>query len=78
MSCIVSFSWWHVNFLGEGLHNYGFTSGKGFIWIFYGGVMALIFFGACMWLAEKIKDLNDQANNKNQGEKKPEIVTTNS
>lgn len=78
MSCIVSFSWWHVNFLGEGLHNYGFTSGKGFIWIFYGGVMALILFGACMWLAEKIKDFNDQANNKNQGEKKPEIVTANS
>ena len=40
--------------------------------------MALILFGACMWLAEKIKDFNDQANNKNQGEKKPEIVTANS
>ena len=27
-SCVVAFSWWHVNFLGVGLHNYGFTSGK--------------------------------------------------
>jgi ABC-type transport system involved in cytochrome c biogenesis permease subunit len=77
MSCIVSFSWWHVNFLGEGLHNYGFTSGKGFIWIFYGGVMSLIFFGICMWLAEKIKDSNDQAD-KNKDEQKPVIATANS
>jgi len=77
MSCIVSFSWWHVNFLGEGLHNYGFTSGKGFIWIFYGGVMSLIFFGICMWLAEKIKDSNDQAD-KDKDEQKPVIATANS
>lgn len=70
MACIVSFSWWHVNFLGEGLHNYGFTSGKGFIWIFYGGVMALIFFGMCMWLAEKIKDMRAQEHLKNLGELK--------
>ena len=34
-SCIVAFSWWHVNFLGVGLHNYGFTAGKGTIWVFY-------------------------------------------
>jgi hypothetical protein len=66
-----------VNFLGEGLHNYGFTSGKGFIWIFYGGVMSLIFFGSCMWLAEKIKDSNDQAD-KDKDEQKPVIATANS
>ena len=23
---VIVFSWWHVNFLGVGLHNYGFTS----------------------------------------------------
>jgi ABC-type transport system involved in cytochrome c biogenesis permease subunit len=35
---IVVFSWWHVNFLGVGLHNYGFTSATamGLIWTFYG------------------------------------------
>lgn len=26
-AAIVVFSWWHVNFLGVGLHSYGFTSG---------------------------------------------------
>ena len=35
-ACVVAFSWWHVNFLGVGLHNYGFTTGKGTIFIFYG------------------------------------------
>ncbi len=39
-ACVVAFSWWHVNFLGVGLHNYGFTAGKGTIWVFY-GVMGL-------------------------------------
>ena len=35
---VIVFSWWHVNFLGVGLHNYGFTSAKAMttIWIFYG------------------------------------------
>ncbi len=39
-ACIVAFSWWHVNFLGVGLHNYGFTAGKGTIWVFYGVMLA--------------------------------------
>ena len=33
--CVVVFSWWHVNFLGVGLHSYGFTSGQSAIWWFY-------------------------------------------
>ena len=41
-SCVVAFSWWHVNFLGVGLHNYGFTAGKGTIWIFYGVMLAFV------------------------------------
>jgi ABC-type transport system involved in cytochrome c biogenesis permease subunit len=53
MACIVSFSWWHVNFLGVGLHNYGFTSGKGAIWIFYALILLLILFGVAMWIAEQ-------------------------
>ncbi len=42
---VVTFSWWHVNFLGVGLHNYGFTAGKNTIWIFYGVILAILIFG---------------------------------
>ena len=45
-ACVVAFSWWHVNFLGVGLHNYGFTSGKAMIWAFYCVEGAVIIFGA--------------------------------
>jgi ABC-type transport system involved in cytochrome c biogenesis permease subunit len=55
MACIVSFSWWHVNFLGEGLHNYGFTSGKNFIWFFYLAVVLTILYGMVLWLVEQVK-----------------------
>ena len=41
-ACVVAFSWWHVNFLGVGLHNYGFTAGKGTIWIFYWVMLAFV------------------------------------
>lgn len=43
---IVTFSWWHVNFLGVGLHNYGFTAGKNTIWTFYAAMSAIVLFGA--------------------------------
>ncbi len=33
---IVGFSWWGVNLLGVGLHNYGFINGLGKIYVFYG------------------------------------------
>ncbi len=55
MACIVSFSWWHVNFLGEGLHNYGFTSGKNFIWIFYLAIVLTIIFGMVLWVVEQAR-----------------------
>lgn len=42
---VVTFSWWHVNFLGVGLHNYGFTAGKNTIWAFYAGMSAFLIFG---------------------------------
>lgn len=44
-ACVIAFSWWHVNFLGVGLHNYGFTAGKGTIWIFYIVMMLFLFYG---------------------------------
>jgi ABC-type transport system involved in cytochrome c biogenesis permease subunit len=52
-ACIVAFSWWHVNFLGVGLHNYGFTAGKETIWVFYGVMMLFILFGAVAMLVER-------------------------
>lgn len=52
-ACIVAFSWWHVNFLGVGLHNYGFTAGKETIWLFYLVMLAFILFGATAMLIEK-------------------------
>jgi len=42
---IVTFSWWHVNFLGVGLHNYGFTAGKDSIYVFYAIISLILIFG---------------------------------
>lgn len=42
-ACVVAFSWWHVNFLGIGLHNYGFTADKKFmIFIYYGAMLVFV------------------------------------
>lgn len=50
---IVTFSWWHVNFLGVGLHNYGFTAGKNTIWAFYAAMLAVLVFGVIAMVLEK-------------------------
>jgi ABC-type transport system involved in cytochrome c biogenesis permease subunit len=50
---VVTFSWWHVNFLGVGLHNYGFTAGKNTIWTFYGSMLVVLIGGAIAMLREK-------------------------
>ncbi len=52
-ACVVAFSWWHVNFLGVGLHNYGFTAGKGTIGVFYSVIMLFLFGGIFAMLMEK-------------------------
>lgn len=49
---VVAFSWWHVNFLGVGLHNYGFTAGKDTIWRFYAIIVAILVFGTFAWSRE--------------------------
>ncbi len=49
---VVTFSWWHVNFLGVGLHNYGFTAGKNTIWAFYAAMSAVLITGAITWAVE--------------------------
>jgi ABC-type transport system involved in cytochrome c biogenesis permease subunit len=49
---IVTFSWWHVNLLGVGLHAYGFSeSRKLAVFIFYGmiGVVILVGFGFAVY-----------------------------
>lgn len=56
-ACVVVFSWWHVNFLGVGLHNYGFTAGKGSIWGFYCVVTVMMIFGAVVMFIERQKKL---------------------
>ncbi len=45
-SCVVAFSWWHVNFFNTGLHTYGFTNDKQtMLWVFYYFIMSVIAFG---------------------------------
>ncbi len=51
---VVAFSWWHVNFLNVGLHNYGFAADK--IWTvrFFYALMALfLVWGGIACLLEK-------------------------
>jgi ABC-type transport system involved in cytochrome c biogenesis permease subunit len=50
---VVTFSWWHVNFLGVGLHNYGFTAGKNTIWAFYACMGAVLLSGSIAMVTEK-------------------------
>jgi len=42
-----------VNFLGVGLHNYGFTAGKNTIWVFYFVMMLFLLYGFMAMLLEK-------------------------
>jgi ABC-type transport system involved in cytochrome c biogenesis permease subunit len=50
---VVTFSWWHVNFLGVGLHNYGFTAGKNTIWTFYACMAAVLVAGFIAMVVER-------------------------
>ena len=51
---IVVFSWWHVNFLGVGLHSYGFSEGKSAIWYYYFFELCFcIFFLGFAWLKKE-------------------------
>ena len=54
---VVTFSWFHVNMLGTGLHSYGFTDGKSAIWIFYGAAVFVIATGMAfsMWESSQKK-----------------------
>lgn len=50
---VVTFSWFHVNMLGTGLHSYGFTDGKGAIWVFYAVSCTVILGGILVSQLEK-------------------------
>jgi ABC-type transport system involved in cytochrome c biogenesis permease subunit len=66
-AAVVTFSWWHVNFLGVGLHNYGFTAGKNTIWLFYSVILVILVFGfiaRAMQSNEKPKEKADQVGGK--------------
>lgn len=55
LAILVTFSWWHVNFLSIGLHNYGFTGGEGLkaIWSFYSLEALVICVGLYCTLTER-------------------------
>ncbi len=45
-AAVVTFSWWHVNFLNTGLHNYGFTADKIYmLYAVYAFISLIVIFG---------------------------------
>ncbi len=59
---VVTFSWWHVNFLGVGLHNYGFTTGKDAIWGFYFRILLLILIGLFCAFLNLVHKMQEKSN----------------
>ena len=53
-SILVTFSWWHVNFLSIGLHSYGFSGGEALkaIWTFYCLEALVVFIALCYAINE--------------------------
>ncbi|WP_035604610.1 cytochrome c biogenesis protein CcsA [Haloferula sp. BvORR071] len=53
---VVAFSWWHVNFLGIGLHNYGFAADKvRLLYAFYGVMALFILWGGIACLIDRFQ-----------------------
>lgn len=53
---VVGFSWWHVNFLNVGLHNYGFAAEKKWAVIaFYAVMLGFMAWGALGMLVERLQ-----------------------
>ncbi|MDB6078940.1 MAG: hypothetical protein JWO82_2687 [Akkermansiaceae bacterium] len=62
---VIGFSWWHVNFLGVGLHNYGFAADKkGTVLAFYAVMLFLIGVGAATSVFERIAKSRREAERK--------------
>ncbi|GAA5494116.1 cytochrome c biogenesis protein CcsA [Rubritalea halochordaticola] len=64
-AALVTFSWWHVNFLGTGLHSYGFTGDAGlravYTVYFINGALAIGAFISGIMESEKKKQIAYQA-----------------
>ncbi len=77
---IIVFSWWHVNFLGVGLHNYGFTSSAAMtnIWMFYGMEFLIMLIGGGMaWVIHERKaaeKMRKKLEAENGGDSEVEVV----
>ncbi len=53
---IVSFSWWGVNFLSVGLHNYGFSdSKKVWLYVFYGFILFFLAVAVVGWAIDRVQ-----------------------
>ncbi len=63
---VVTFSWWHVNFLGVGLHNYGFTAGKDTIKYFYWTMLCVLAFGMIAKVVEENANARIKASKKSE------------
>ena len=57
---VITFSWFHVNMLGTGLHSYGFTDGKQAIWWFYGVVILIVVVGMIDSLTQRSQKNSEQ------------------
>ncbi|WP_411847660.1 cytochrome c biogenesis protein CcsA [Roseibacillus persicicus] len=68
---VVTFSWFHVNMLGTGLHSYGFTDGKEAIWYFYGAATFVIVVGMAYSFWESSQQKAKKAAKKNETAKVP-------
>ncbi|MBK1825907.1 cytochrome c biogenesis protein [Haloferula rosea] len=68
LAAIVIFSWWGVNLLGVGLHNYGFAEGGGYINAVYAVIGAFILFGIVAMIVEKVGEANRRLEKKPSAE----------
>ena len=65
---VVGFSWWHVNFLNVGLHNYGFAAEKKWtVMSFYVVMLGFIAWGAIACLIERMSKPAARAKKEAQG-----------
>lgn len=71
---IVGFSWWHVNFLNVGLHNYGFAAEKKWtVMAFYAVMLGFILWGAIAAWMERLHKNSSQKESKDDPEALPEL-----
>lgn len=73
-SCVVVFSWWHVNFFNTGLHSYGFTSGKNLIWWWYSLEVGYMILGGIAWAVWTLVEHNRKTPPAPEIKTMPELV----